>query len=178
MKRTVIAAVMVLICVCFVCAQENAPVLEKDTDIILAKKGEMHEECGEGEECGPGHRIAKALDLTDEQLEKLMKLNEDFEMKMAKLKIKMEKEKLELAELFLEEKVDKSAVYKKSEKISELHAEIQTATLDHFFNALEILDDEQKQKFSLFFMKKFMGRGKHGMPGGVKEKIKEKKKHK
>ena len=108
-----------------------------------------------------------------------MKLNEDFEMKMAKLKIKIEKEKLELAELFLEDEVNKNAIYKKSENISALHAEIQTVTLDHFFNAMEILNDEQKQKFSLFFMKKFLGHGKDkmGPPEDIKKKIKEKKKH-
>jgi Spy/CpxP family protein refolding chaperone len=119
------------------------------------------------------HRLMKMLGLTEEQAEKILDYNEELDTTVTKLKLKIEKTRLELAEMLLEENVSEKSVYKKADEINKLHSQIQKATLEHYFKIMKILDKDQQKKFSKHYIKKFLGH-KQGAES-LKRKIIQKK---
>ena len=94
-------------------------------------------------------RFAGDLDLTREQLQKIQQLRASFDKEAIRLNAALRVAYLDLNNLTHPEQkpIDKDKVYKKMNEIDELHAQLQRKLLDLELQVVDLLSNEQYQKF-------------------------------
>jgi Spy/CpxP family protein refolding chaperone len=119
-------------------------------------------------------RMAEELNLTDQQKDQMKKFRLDFERKQIGTHPKIKMARLDLKELFLKDKLDRSAIEKQMKAISDLQYQTKLDHVDHWFAVNEILTPEQQSIWKEHFGERgkrmrghFRGRGhmeREGMP--------------
>ena len=89
-------------------------------------------------------RMAEELNLTDQQKDQMKKLRLDFERNQTDIHSKFKMARLDLKELFLKEKLDRTAIEKGIEPISDLQHQAKLSHIGHWFAVNEILTQEQQ----------------------------------
>lgn len=90
-------------------------------------------------------RFYDELKLTDEQKSKLQNLFFDFRKTQADIAGKLNKARIELQELLSAEKIDKSAIDKKVNEISDYTKELSKNRVNHWLNVQQVLTPEQRK---------------------------------
>jgi Spy/CpxP family protein refolding chaperone len=86
------------------------------------------------------------LQLSDEQIEKVAGINENFRKRHDELRERMRPRRIELKALLLAEKIDFDSVRKKLREISEIEVELKIIQIQHRLSLQEILTPEQKKQ--------------------------------
>ena len=129
----------------------------------FAEKGRGMGDCTGPQRMERGDWIKETLDLSDKQFEKLDDLREERREEVAKLHLKIEKIRLEMKEILLEDDVDYGKLKDLIDDIGDIRTEIQKGRIDHLEDVEKILNDDQFKKFKLHFMRRKGGRrGFHG----------------
>ncbi|MBI4535147.1 MAG: Spy/CpxP family protein refolding chaperone [Ignavibacteriae bacterium] len=120
------------------------------------------------------------LNLTADQKTQMQKLHIDMQKRQAQQSAKIRTAQLELKELFLAEKLDRSAIEKAMKNIADLRQQAALSRVDHWFAVNAILTPEQqkiwKEHFSMMDgelgegMNRMHHRGPRGMAfhGGMR----------
>lgn len=103
---------------------------------------------------GLNDKIVKGLDLTDEQVEKIDKIIKDYNDKMEKLKVQIQIKQLDLKKLLLQEETKKELIKSALEDIGKLDVEIKYLRFSREIDIFNLLNDQQKEKYKLFRIKK------------------------
>lgn len=90
-------------------------------------------------------RLYDELKLTDEQKTKLQNLFFEFRKTQADIAGKLNKARIELRELLSAEKIDKSAIDKKVNEISDYVRELSKNKVNHWLNVQQVLTPEQRK---------------------------------
>tara|TARA_R110002096_G_scaffold327314_1_gene521400 strand:- start:22187 stop:22621 length:435 start_codon:yes stop_codon:yes gene_type:complete len=93
------------------------------------------------------HDFHEMLDLTDDQLEKLVPIEKEFAKKKAYYKNKIRSANMELGDIMQKEKSFTPEVQAAVEKVHAAMGELQKITLIHFFDMRDLLDEKQVQVF-------------------------------
>ncbi len=129
----------------------------------------MERQKGERSERGKG-RIAKALDLTDEQAESFHTLMKEHKKEMGEhFKLIREKKKSKL-EALTATPSDTATVSQLNKEITELNAEMESALDQHYYDLAAICNDEQKEKLKGVFKRIFKRERGHRERKGRKER--------
>lgn len=102
-------------------------------------------------------------DLTDEQKEKLEELRDEFAVKVAEIRGKLEARTIELRKLWADPEATSDDILAKEAEVKALRDEIHEATLKHRLSVREVLTPEQIEKIG----KAPFGRGNLGRRGGM-----------
>ncbi len=97
----------------------------------------------------PGERIQKFLDLSDKQAKELEKLQIEKRKRSQKTRIGIQKLRLEIKELLLEDKIDYAKMLTLEEKINALRLQQAKDRIAHLKNVEKILNKEQFDKFKM-----------------------------
>ena len=117
---------------------------------------------------GQEEGFIKKLNLTDAQELQMKKLRIELMKKQTQLHSKVQTLQLDIKELFLADKVDRSAIEKNIKGISDAQEQIKLNFLDHWFAVNGILTaDQQKiwRKAPMEFEKHMRGRAREMMGG-------------
>jgi protein CpxP len=95
---------------------------------------------------GP-HMLFRGLDLTDEQKEDLEALRDKHQDAVKEIRDKVRDAREELRDLMDDPIDNKSDILKKIDEVSELQVEQKSLMAEHIYDAAEILDAEQLEKF-------------------------------
>ena len=87
-----------------------------------------------------------SLNLSEEQINDLRKINLNFQREILKLKNEIQIGQLEIKELFLEEGLDLTKIKLELQKIADLEVEIKMKGFETYLAAKEILTPEQQEK--------------------------------
>ena len=90
-------------------------------------------------------RLYDELKLTDEQKSKLQNLFFEFRKTQADIAGKLNKARIELQELLSAEKLDKAAIDKKIDEISNYQKELTKNRANHWINIQQVLTPEQRK---------------------------------
>ena len=90
-------------------------------------------------------RLYDELKLTDEQKSKLQNLFFEFRKTQADIAGKLNKARIELQELLSAEKLDKAAIDKKIDEISNYQKELTKNRANHWINIQQVLTPEQRR---------------------------------
>jgi len=108
----------------------------------------------------------ESLNLSEEQKNKIRKLDIDFQKEMLELKNKAEINRLEVKSLLLEEDPDLIKIRAKLQEIADLETEIKMKVIEEYLAVKGILTPEQQEKlpegipFQIFAFRKFIGAAK------------------
>lgn len=91
-------------------------------------------------------RAVEVLQLTEDQIDELEELRSSAEKQALEIKQKMERTRLELAELMREDNPSQSKIEAKVKEIGSLRTELHLFQVEVFFAAREILTSEQIDK--------------------------------
>ena len=86
------------------------------------------------------------LGLTDDQMEKLVSLKSDCEIKTAEKKAQLMADIKKMMLLMTEEKTDRDAILALNEKMNSLKAELATARVNKMLDAMAIMTVKQKEQ--------------------------------
>ncbi|HEY9776480.1 MAG TPA: periplasmic heavy metal sensor [Planktothrix sp.] len=114
----------------------------------------MHK--GRGEHCGPG-ALLNALDLSDEQLEKLAELKMEGCGQFAKFKSEMIGLVQEIGKELTKDQVDKNKVKEIAQRIKARKSDLGDSMLDRILSFTEVLSVEQRKRLRILLIKKFLG---------------------
>jgi Spy/CpxP family protein refolding chaperone len=94
-------------------------------------------------------RFARELKLTRPQIQKIRQLRADFDKEATRINATLRTDYTDLNNLTRADRnqLDKEAVFKKADEISELHAEMQRKILELDLELTSLLTDEQYEKF-------------------------------
>jgi Spy/CpxP family protein refolding chaperone len=106
-------------------------------------------------------RIAEELGLTAEQRESIKTLLIARESKMQSLETSLQIMQLELKQLIFADDLDAKQIRKKLEEISEIEVEIRFTRIEHEMKVMELLNDQQKQRYKFLRIKIFERRQKN-----------------
>ena len=122
-------------------------------------------------------RMAEELNLTDQQKDQMKKLRLDFERKQTAMHSQIKMARLDLEELFLKDKLDRSSIEKQMKAISDLQYQAKLDHIGHWFAVNGILSPEQQGIWKEHFGERgkkmrdhFRGRGHMG-PEGMPEEM-------
>ena len=117
---------------------------------------------GKGEKTGPGCGMnppaLSALNLTDEQSEKIRALRQSHEKDILPLRTQLFTKRAEMRLLWMETNPDSKKIKAKQKELHELKGQLQEKNMDFRFAVSEILTPEQRSKL---LQKRF---GRHGGP--------------
>jgi Spy/CpxP family protein refolding chaperone len=128
--------------------------------------------CDRGDRFGKAHRPgnilrhAEALELTDQQIDKIKSMQLSNQEAMIDLRADLKKLELRLRSEMHSDSPDKNSVMSINAEIAKLKGQISEMRLSHFFELREILTADQVKKFGeLKFEDRPMsqGKGAHGM---------------
>ena len=108
----------------------------------------------------------ESLNLSEEQKNKIRKLDIDFQKEMLELKNKAEINRLEVKSLLLEEDPDLIKIRAKLQEIADLETEIKMKVIEEYLAVKGILTPEQQEKLpegipsQIFAFRKFIGAAK------------------
>jgi len=94
----------------------------------------------------PLEKMAEELEITDEQLETIREIRFEHQETMIDKRAELEKAKLEMEKLMVDEDFDRDKIYSQAEKIDEIESEIKLAGIDAKLRGMEILTDEQREQ--------------------------------
>ncbi len=128
---------------------------------------------------GMRERMAEELNLTDQQKDQMKKLRLDFERNQTEIHAKIKMARLDLKELFLEEKLDRTAIEKRIKAVSDLQHQAKLSHIGHWFTVNEILTPEQQNIWKEHVGERagrmdgnFRGR-RHMMPGCMLQEMRD-----
>jgi len=107
-----------------------------------------------GPEIGPKHemgkllKLRKELNLTDEQVKTLEKINMDYKKEEIKKQTDIKIIRLELAETLRQNKPDFAAVRSKVKQIAEIQLDLKLAMIDAIEKGFNVLTEEQHEKLN------------------------------
>jgi len=90
--------------------------------------------------------LFESLNLSEEQITELRKINFNFQKGMLDLKNEIQHKQLEIKELFLKEELDLAKVKLELQKIADSEVEIKMKSFEAYLSAKEILTPEQQEK--------------------------------
>jgi Spy/CpxP family protein refolding chaperone len=90
-------------------------------------------------------RMMDQLNLTEKQRDQIEKLRLEHQKAATEMHAKIRIARLELRELFLADKLDRGAIEKKTDAITDLQRKAKTQLLDHLFAVYDILNPEQQK---------------------------------
>jgi Spy/CpxP family protein refolding chaperone len=96
---------------------------------------------------GPDHQFMKELQLTDQQKKEIGALRADMEKAMVKIHADIQSARIDLRELLMAEKPDRSAIEKKIKEISTFQNDGKMALVNHLFSVNAKLTPDQQKKF-------------------------------
>jgi Spy/CpxP family protein refolding chaperone len=98
-------------------------------------------------------RFARDLDLTREQLQKIRQLRANFDREAIRINAALRVAYLDLNSLTHPERkpIDKDKVFKKLDEIDGLHAQLQRKLIESELQVVDLLTNEQYQKFDDIF---------------------------
>ncbi|MBF8297083.1 MAG: Periplasmic heavy metal sensor [Bacteroidetes bacterium] len=108
------------------------------------------------------------LKLTDQQDSQVKKLHLDLERKQAQIQSKIRLAHLDLKEMYLSDKLDRSAIEKSVSQISDLQKQMKLNFVGFWFSVNEILTPEQQKAW-----KNHLGQ----MAGGMRERMRGRMQH-
>ena len=102
-------------------------------------------------------RFAHDLDLTREQLQKIRQLRANFDKEAIRLNAALRVAYLDLNNLTHPERkpIDKDMVFKKLDEIDGLHAQLQRKLVELELQVVDLLSNEQYQKFDAILKSRF-----------------------
>ncbi len=124
---------------------------------------------------GRGHqgmeRMARSLDLSEEQEAKMMDMKLKMKKEMLPLKTEMDKLRGEMKIELTADKFNEGKVSKLNEQISQLHKQMQMKRVLHQRAVRDMLTAEQQKKFDLHLLspEKKRGQGSPGAPRSFRE---------
>jgi len=113
-------------------------------------------------ECGPW---PERLGLSDEQMEKLITLKSDYEIKFAEKKAQLKADMKQMMLLMTADKVDKDAVLSLNEKMNSLKAELSTARINKMLDGMAVMSTKQKEQIHRHLLVHVLSH--HSMPDSM-----------
>src|SRR5512140_3535630 len=110
-------------------------------------------------------RMMDRLNLTEKQRDQIAKLRIDRQKAATEIQAKIRIARLDMRELFLADKLDRGAIEKKADAISDLQSKAKSQLLDHLFAVYDILTPEQQK-----IWKEQMGSMGMGMRGRMHQR--------
>ncbi len=92
-------------------------------------------------------------DLSDQQKQEIQKLKQAVQKETLSLKSKLQVKKAELNDLLMAENLDKNAIYKKIDEISEIEKKLKKKHIDTMIKVQALLTPEQRVKFKSRLMR-------------------------
>ena len=111
----------------------------------LAQPG--HREGGRRAPMHMQQRMFERLGLTDDQRDQIRKLSLDHAKAQTDIAAKIRVARIDLRELFLTDKLDRNAIEKQMNSVSDLQQRAKINRLDHMFAVYKILTPEQQKKW-------------------------------
>ncbi len=105
------------------------------------------------------------LGLSDEQMEKLVSLKSEYEVKTAPQKAELMSEMKKMALLMSASKLDKDAVMALHEKIASTKSALCTDRVNHMLSAMEVMTEKQREEIHHRMLVHMLGH--HHMMGGM-----------
>lgn len=102
--------------------------------------------------------IVKVLKLTDEQIDKIKALREEYYKKMQDIRIKIQDGMFSLQQLRLQKQVDQSLINDKKKEINDLAKQLSDLYKEYWGKLKTILTSEQLSKLSRSFGPDYWGR--------------------
>lgn len=93
----------------------------------------------------PRMRMMANLNLTETQQKQFDEMRFDLEKRMVAQRAKIAEARIELRQLFSQDKPDQSAINKKIQEVSRLQTEQKQLLVDHWFSVNKILTPEQQK---------------------------------
>jgi len=103
--------------------------------------------------------VVKEMGLSDEQVEKIKQADFSFREKHIKQKAELEQHRFELEKAFSNEPVEKAAVLKSAEKISDIRGKMFISKTEYRFDVKSLLTPDQNKKLNAYKKQRF---GKYG----------------
>jgi Spy/CpxP family protein refolding chaperone len=94
---------------------------------------------------GRHQRMMDQLNLTEKQHDQIEKLRLEHQKAATEMHAKIRIARLELRELFLADKLDRGAIEKKTDAITDLQRKAKTQLLDHLFAVYDVLTPDQQK---------------------------------
>ena len=107
---------------------------------------------------GSHEQLKEALHLTDQQEAQIRKFHLDLERKQAQAHSKIQLARLDMKEIYLSDKIDRSALEKSIKQVSDLQQELKMNFVDFWFSVNGILSADQQKSW-----KKHVGMMMHEM---------------
>ena len=108
------------------------------------------------------------MHLTDQQESQVKKLHLELERKQAQVRSKMQLARLDMKEMYLSDKLDRSAIEKSVNQVSDLQKQMKMNFVDFWFSVNGILTPEQQKTW-----KNHLGE----MAGEMRERMRERMQH-
>ncbi len=113
---------------------------------------------------GHGRRMARALDLSEEQQEAVQALRKDMREELGDVRAVLREKREELAELWRAETPDRTAILAKMAELDGLRQSVRTRRVDFRLAVHALLTPEQRERAAELFARR--GPGRHGRRHG------------
>jgi periplasmic protein CpxP/Spy len=135
-----------------------------------APQGQWGPPQAQGRGQGNARMLFRGMDLTDEQKEDLKALRDEHQDAVKEIRDEVRDVREELRDLMDDPIANKSDILKNMEKVSDLQAEQKILTVEHIYDAADLLDEEQLEKFEKRIKYAIMsaGRQQQGKAGNFK----------
>lgn len=94
-----------------------------------------------------GNGIKKELNLTQEQQDQIARLRLDNQKKAIDIRSEIQKNKLQMKEIFMNKNIDGDKILSLTKKNSDLQSELKTNRVSTWLKIYNLLDDKQKETF-------------------------------
>ncbi|MGE5401178.1 MAG: Spy/CpxP family protein refolding chaperone [Ignavibacteriales bacterium] len=92
-------------------------------------------------------KLMQELNLSQDQKDQIAKLKLDHQKEMVDLKSEVEKNRIEMKNLFLGKDIDENKILDLSKKNSDIQAKMKTSSIQNWFKIYNLLNDDQKAIF-------------------------------
>ena len=106
------------------------------------------------------------LGLSDEQMEKLVALKSEYEVKTAPQKAELCADMKKMGLMMSSPRLDKDAIMSLHEKIDSIKTELCTARVKHMLSAMDVMTDKQREEMHHHMLVRMLSH--HHMKGGMK----------
>ncbi len=115
-------------------------------------------------------RLMGALHLTDQQESQIKKLHLDLERKQAQVRSKIQLARLDMKEIYLSDKIDRSALERSLKQVSDLQYQQKLNFVDFWFSVNSMLTPEQQKTWKQH-VGEMAGRMRQGMGQMMRERM-------
>jgi Spy/CpxP family protein refolding chaperone len=123
-------------------SRAQAEAVEGPPEEIVLVNEEAPPPGGEVDCCQPW---AEKLGLSDEQMEKLVSLKSEYMVKTAPQKAELRSDMKQMMLLMTASRLDRQAITSLHDKMSDLHADLCKAHMNHMIDAMEVLTPKQRE---------------------------------